>query len=68
MITFASERTALTLNPSPTGRGTLKSCSPSPRGRRGWGMRANKDDMLPIALASRVDIAQPTNAFVGMVS
>ena len=31
-------------------------------------MRANKDDMLPIALASRVDIAQPTNAFVGMVS
>ncbi|MBD0304077.1 MAG: hypothetical protein ICV85_18505, partial [Tolypothrix sp. T3-bin4] len=29
-VTFASERTALTLNPSPTGRGTLRACSPSP--------------------------------------
>ncbi len=37
-VTFASERTALTLNPSPRGRGTLKPYSPSPRGRRGWGM------------------------------
>jgi hypothetical protein len=31
-VTFASEQTALTLNPSARGRGTLKSCSPSPKG------------------------------------
>ncbi|GEM_PF-6909137 len=30
----------LTLNPSPQGEG-LQSGSPSPNGRRGWGMRAS---------------------------
>ncbi len=35
-----SPLSALTLNPSRRRRGTLKSCSPSPKGRRGWGMRA----------------------------
>ncbi len=48
-VTFVSPH----LNPSPRGRGTLKSYSPSPNGIRGWGMRA----VPPLAFLDRLPIA-----------